>query len=210
MNKDLSKLRKNYNSGVLNEKKLNADPFLQFDLWFNEALKKEPFEPNAMILSTSDEKNKPSSRVVLLKNFSEKGFIFFTNYNSRKGEEISLNPYVSLLFYWPLLQRQVRIEGSIKKTTKKQSEEYFILRPVESRAAAIVSKQSNKMESYNEFIKTFENILKTDNLQRPAHWGGYCVTPFKIEFWQGRPNRLHDRFQFVFEKKKWMISRLYP
>ena len=135
MNKDLSKLRKNYNSGVLNEKNLNADPFLQFDLWFNEALKKEPFEPNAMVLSTSDKKNKPSSRVVLLKNFSEKGFVFFTNYKSRKGEEILFNSSVSLLFYWPLLQRQVRIEGRIKKATKKESEEYFILRPVENQAA---------------------------------------------------------------------------
>ncbi len=210
MKQDLSKLRKNYNSGELNENNLHAGPFLQFDAWFNEALKKEPFEPNAMVLSTSGGNNMLSSRVVLLKGYSEKGFVFFTNYRSRKGEEISKNPYVALLFFWPQLQRQVRIEGHIKKTTRKESEEYFNSRPLENRVAAIVSKQSCKIESYEEFIKSIENKLKEDKIQRPEYWGGYCVIPSRFEFWQGRPGRLHDRFQFVLEKKNWKVERLYP
>ena len=210
MKEDLSKLRKNYNSGELNQQNLISDPFFQFDLWFKEALKEEPFEPNAMMLSTSNNKSKPSSRIVLLKEYSDNGFVFFTNYKSRKGLDISANPWVSLLFYWPKLLRQVRIEGSIVKIQQKLSEEYFNSRPFESNVAAVISKQSGIVESYSEFVNTFNNKLNEGKVKRPKHWGGFNVIPDKFEFWQGRPNRLHDRFQYEIEKRKWKINRLYP
>ena len=210
MKKELAKLRKNYNSGELNEDNLINDPFLQFDVWFKEALKKEPFEPYAMVISTTDQNMKPSSRVVLLKDYSEKDFIFFTNYKSRKGEEIKKNSNVSLLFYWPKLQRQVRIEGNAKKVSKKISDKYFNSRPVESRVGAIISKQSKVITDYTKFKQSFEETLKDRNLKRPIHWGGYAVIPSRFEFWQGRPGRLHDRFRFEIKGNKWEIDRLFP
>jgi len=210
MKEDLSKLRKNYNSGELNEKNLLRDPFFQFDSWFKEELKSELWEPNAMILSTSNTENKPSSRVVLLKGYSDKGFVFFTNYKSRKGEEIAQNSNVSLLFFWPQLDRQVRIEGTIKKTSAKESDEYFKTRPLESQAAAVVSEQSSIVDDWNKFHESFQNKIQNKSFERPKQWGGYCVIPNRFEFWQGRSSRLHDRFQFVFENKKWRIERLYP
>jgi pyridoxamine 5'-phosphate oxidase len=163
-----------------------------------------------MILSTSGAENKPSSRVVLLKEYSDKGFVFFTNYRSRKGEEMAQNSNVSLLFFWPQLHRQVRIEGIVKKTSAKESDEYFKTRPLESQAAAIVSRQSSEVENTEEFYKAYQNKLQNESLIRPKLWGGYIVIPQRFEFWQGRPSRLHDRFQYELVKKKWRIVRLYP
>lgn len=206
----LSKLRKNYNSGELNETNLSNNPFTQFEIWLNEALLHEFFEANAMILSTISKNNKPSSRVVLLKYFSENGLIFFTNYNSRKGKEIENNNNVSLVFYWPATERQVRIEGTIAKTTAKISDEYFYSRPIESQASAVSSKQSAVIKSSEILKNKFDKILKNGNIKRPLNWGGFIVKPVMFEFWQGRLNRLHDRITFCLDNNKWKIVRLSP
>ncbi len=208
---ELSNLRKNYNSGELNESNLTNDPFKLFEIWFNEALLNDKQEANAMVLSTVSENQSPSSRFVLLKDYSEKGFVFFTNYNSKKGKEIEGNKYVALLFFWPSLERQVRIEGTIKKTSAKVSDEYFYSRPVESQASAIISKQSTVINNYNNLVIKQQQILNSNFLKRPRNWGGYIVTPILFEFWQGRINRLHDRIQYKVEKSKcWKPERLSP
>jgi pyridoxamine 5'-phosphate oxidase len=208
---ELSKLRKNYNSGELNESNLTIDPFKQFEIWFNEVLSNDKLEANAMVLSTVSKNLSPSSRFVLLKDYSEKGFVFFTNYNSKKGKEIEGNKNVALLFFWPSLERQVRIEGTIKKTSAKISDEYFYSRPVESQASAIISEQSTVINDYNNLVIQQQETLINNILKRPENWGGYIVTPILFEFWQGRINRLHDRIQYRFEKNKsWKIERLSP
>lgn len=208
---EFSKLRKNYNSGELIETNLSNNPFKQFEIWLNDALLNEVFEANAMILSTISKLNKPSSRVVLLKDISENGLIFFTNYNSRKGKEIKNNNNVSLVFYWPATERQVRIEGTITKTSAKVSDDYFYSRPIESQAAAISSKQSKVIKSSKVLRNKYEIILKNGNIKRPLNWGGYIIKPVMFEFWQGRLNRLHDRIQFTLEKNNnWKKERLNP
>lgn len=207
----LNNLRKNYQKGELLESKVNPNPFKQFDKWFEEALSSNIYEPNAMILATAAD-NRPSARVVLLKGFDENGFKFYTNYNSRKGKEISINPNAALLFYWMELERQIRIEGRIEKLSKEESLEYFNSRPLDSRYGALASSQSEIIPDREYLEKKFSELKEKygDNPPMPDNWGGFILKPVLFEFWQGRPNRLHDRI--VYEKKgsNWNIYRLSP
>lgn len=205
--------RKSYDLKTLNIENVDKNPFAQFQFWFNEAASHSLSEANAMSLATADNQGNVSVRMVLLKEFSEEGFVFFTNYNSRKGRQLKENPNAALLFYWPELQREVRIEGKIKKVPAKISDEYFNSRPLESQIAAIVSEQSSVIPDrkfldnlYHEKAKLFEG----QSLKRPESWGGYILVAKMIEFWQGRTNRLHDRFVYTFQKKAWTIERLAP
>jgi pyridoxamine 5'-phosphate oxidase len=208
----LSDIRKNYSRAVLNEKSLH-DPFPLFEKWMEEAIEGKVNEPTAMMLSTVSEDHKPSSRIVLLKLFSREGFHFFTNYNSRKGNEIKANSHVALLFFWPELEREVRIEGVATYSSSDISDQYFKERPFESQISAIISPQSQPVESREALEKLWkEKELSSigEILERPAGWGGYFVQPERIEFWQGRPNRLHDRILFEKWDGKWELTRLAP
>ena len=212
MLKDLSHYRDKYLKGELIENKLPLNPIDLFSKWFNEIenLGNER-EPNAMSLSTVDNKIFPTTRIVLLKEFSDLGFIFYTNYNSRKGTHIKNNPQVCLSFYWPSLERQVIIHGTVKKISDLKSKKYFNSRPESSRIGAIVSNQSEIIPSRDYIDNKLKNFdINVDNLVKPKHWGGYNVTPQSVEFWQGRESRLHDRIIYVKEKDKWIINRLSP
>ena len=211
MNKNIHNLRVNYRKFKLNEKTLPENPFELFSKWFNQILKSDILEPNAMVLSTSS-KNKPSSRVVLLKQFDEEGFTFFTNYESRKGRELAVNKNAVLLFYWMDFERQIRIEGKVKKVPRKESELYFNSRPLESRYGALASEQS-KILLDRKFLLNKINKLKIkygDHPPLPDNWGGLKLVPDYFEFWQGRENRLHDRIVYKKYGKNWKIYRLYP
>ena len=209
---NLKDIRINYSKAILSENEL-CDPFPLFEQWMEEAIEGQVNEPTAMMLSTVSEDQKPSSRVVLLKLFSREGLHFFTNYNSRKGREIGTNSQVALLFFWPELEREVRIEGIATFSPEAISDQYFSERPYESQISAIVSPQSQKVGSREELEALFNNQLTAsggEKLNRPEGWGGYLVKPDRIEFWQGRPNRLHDRILFVKDQDKWVVSRLAP
>lgn len=209
---DLKGIRNNYSMATLSEKSLR-DPMPLFEKWMEEAIEGKVNEPTAMMLSTVSQDHKPSSRVVLLKLFSREGFHFFTNYNSRKGNEISVNSNVALLFFWPELEREVRIEGVASISPEEISDQYFSERPYESQISAIVSPQSQMVGSREELEEIWKNRLSQaggKKLKRPEDWGGYLVKPERIEFWQGRPNRLHDRILFVMEHDRWVVSRLAP
>ena len=219
--KELYHMRKDYAPQPLTMEELSADPFLQFGRWFSDASQYETTEPNAMIVSTCGLNMLPSSRVVLLKKYSPEGFVFFTNYNSRKGNQLSQNPNASILFFWPETMRQVRIEGSTERTSERDSDEYFNSRPAESRATAMASRQSEPLENKEQFENEVEKILKYSEedisagsiLARPLHWGGYILKPSLFEFWQGGTNRAHDRFEYRKESPDqpfWTITRLYP
>lgn len=205
-------IRQKYEKSELLEASLAATPLEQFTLWFNEALQAQVPEPNAMTLATTTAAGRPSARIVLLKGFDEQGFVFFTNYTSRKGKELAANPYASLLFFWPALERQVRLEGSIEKVSAAESDEYFHSRPLGSRIGAWVSPQSQPITRAELEART---LTLTESLganpARPAHWGGYRLKPDYVEFWQGRPSRLHDRL--VFQRDAggpWSRLRLAP
>lgn len=192
---------------------LDINPIVQFKYWLNQALKSNVQEPTAMVLSTSSPDGKPSSRVVLLKALDDIGFTFFTNYESRKAKDITANPAGSLLFYWPLLERQVRIEGRILKTAPHESDEYFISRPEGSKIGAWASPQSKKIPSreyLEDLQKNFMRIFKSRPMERPENWGGYKLIPDQMEFWQSRENRLHDRFEYIRKGGVWEIYRLAP
>jgi len=209
---NLKDIRKNYSREILSEKSLH-DPFPLFEKWMGEAIEGKVNEPTAMLLSTVSEEQKPSSRIVLLKLFSREGFHFFTNYHSRKGREIRANSHVALLFFWPELEREVRIEGVATYSPKDISDQYFSERPYDSQISAIISPQSEVVESrekLEEMWAAHEHHAKGEKLQRPPEWGGYLVQPERIEFWQGRPNRLHDRVLFVRNGQEWVVSRLAP
>lgn len=210
----ISDMRKVYQLQSLHEKDLDANPIAQFKNWWRQAVEIKIEEPNAMTLATSDMSGKPSARIVLLKEIKDNGFVFFTNYQSRKGKEIEMNPFVSLLFFWKELERQVRIEGKIKKTPTAESDEYFNSRPAESRIGAWSSPQSTVIDSRDILQKNVEKYTTkfgTENIPRPEFWGGYIVIPYCIEFWQGRPGRLHDRLQYSLTKNdEWIIKRLAP
>jgi pyridoxamine 5'-phosphate oxidase len=210
--KDIRELRRQYTKKILSEKSVNPDPLKQFDKWFKEVLSSGFIEPNAVVLATSDKKCKPSARMLLLKGYDESGFVFYTNYKSRKGEEITVNPQGTLLFYWDKLERQVRIEGTIEKISKKESEDYFKTRPFKSRLGAWASKQSSVISGRSVVVKEFLKYLMKyrNNVPLPPYWGGYRLLPNYYEFWQGRPNRLHDRIAYKFDKGKWRIFRLSP
>jgi pyridoxamine 5'-phosphate oxidase len=209
----ISQLRIDYTSRTFDEKDAVRNPFLQFEVWMNEALQSEVTEPNAFVLSTVDEQHKPSSRIVLLRGFDENGFVFFTNYLSRKGKEISLNKNVCLNFFHQPLERQVRIEGTIEKITEQASDEYFHSRPVGNRLGAWASNQSEKIAS-REILEDqnseLEQKFADGNIPRPPHWGGYIVKPTYFEFWQGRQSRLHDRISYEKNGNAWQIARLSP
>ena len=208
----IQNLRRQYSKEKLSAKLVNKDPFAQFNKWFSDSLKCGFLDPNAMTVATVNKEGKPSARVVLLKNFDEKGFVFYTNYQSRKGKELELNPNACLLFYWDKLDRQIRIEGKIEKVSKEESEQYFSTRPYKSRLGAWASHQSSVIESRNTIVKEFiKYLLKFGkNVPLPDYWGGYRLVPCVFEFWQGRPNRLHDRVQYTLQKKIWKIERLAP
>lgn len=207
-------IRKVYQLQSLFEKDVDVNPVKQFETWWQHALESEVNEPNAMTLATSTAAGRPSARIVLLKGIQENGFVFFTNYESRKGKEIEENPYVSLLFFWRELERQVRIEGRIKRISPEESDDYFYQRPIESRIGAWSSPQSQVIESRDllqQNVEKYKAQFDTQHIPRPNFWGGYIVEPDHIEFWQGRPGRLHDRILYVLtENNLWNIKRLAP
>jgi pyridoxamine 5'-phosphate oxidase len=198
---------------MLSEEQLKSDPFDQFREWYDEAIASNMTDPNAMILATCGANKRPSSRIVLLKEVANDGFTFFTNYHSKKGCQIEENPLGSLLFPWHSVERQVRIEGIIVKISPAKSDEYFNNRSEGSRIGAWTSPQSQEIPS-REFLEIMEekykNAFKADTLPRPPHWGGYKLLPDLFEFWQGRENRLHDRFEYYKKKGFWKIRRLAP
>lgn len=210
----IAELRKEYSLQILSEKNAEADAFDQFEKWWKEAIASEIVEPNAMILATSSADGLPSARVVLLKGFDRHGFVFFTNYNSYKGQQLAENPRACLVFLWKELERQIRITGLVEKVSVEESNDYFNSRPPLSRIAAWASPQSQVIASRNwldENEKNFESQFKNRVIERPPHWGGYRVMPTDIEFWQGRPNRLHDRLNYSLnENGSWLIERLAP
>lgn len=210
---DASNLRKNYSLNELDETNLISNPFELFKKWFEEATKQKVDEPNAMILVTSTAKGFPSGRTVLMKNFDSTGVTFFTNYNSRKGKEIEENPNVSLVFLWKELERQVRISGKAARVSREESEAYFYSRPIESQVGALISNQSSELESKSKLLDEYEKVLKLykeTKVPFPDNWGGYKIIPIEFEFWQGQPNRLHDRIHFTKINSGWKIKRLYP
>lgn len=210
---DLNNLRLNYKKSSIDFKNLEDNPISFFLKWFDDALKVNKDEANACVLSTVSVENKPSSRVVLLKSVNEKGFTFFTNYKSNKSLDIQNNPNVSLNFYWPELERQVRITGIAEQISPKDSDEYFKNRPRESQMGAWLSHQSTSIGLYYNFMDTLnklESTFKGKDIERPLHWGGYCIIHSKIEFWQGRPSRLHDRLLYEFDENVWNKKRLAP
>ena len=212
MSRDLSNYRDKYLKGELIEKNLPKDPFDLFNNWFEDLEKygKER-EYNAMSLSTVNEKNVPTTRVVLLKQFSKKGFIFYTNYNSRKGNHIKNNPNVCVSFYWPSMERQVIINGKVSEISKIESDKYFNSRPRSSQLGAIISNQSEIIPSRKYLEDKLSKIDSNNNdLIRPSNWGGYIIKPELFEFWQGRDSRLHDRIIFSKSKTKWTNKRLSP
>lgn len=208
----IADLRREYRRQRLLESEVAANPLEQFQIWFDEAVKAEVLEPNAMTLATIGLDGMPAARLVLLKELDERGFVFFTNYRSRKGKELAQTPKAALVFWWPELERQVRIEGTVERISAVESDRYFATRPLGSRWGAWASQQSEILESYEELEAAVANIAARygEAVPRPEHWGGYRVLPTLIEFWQGRPNRLHDRLCYRYQGGNWQMVRLYP
>lgn len=209
----LADIRREYSSRSLDEADVDRDPFAQFGRWMEDALSAELPEPTAMTLATVDGEGRPSSRVVLLKGFDPAGFVFYTNYLSRKGQDIENSPYVALSFFWPELERQVLISGRAGKVMPDESDEYFASRPFESRIGAWASAQSTVIGDRAELEAKVSDLrarYADGNVPRPPHWGGYRVVPGRFEFWQGRPSRLHDRICYTLREDGWAIVRLSP
>ncbi len=208
------KLNKQYGLYELDEKDLSSDPIIQFDLWYEDAVKADLIHPNAFTLATSTNDGKPSSRVLLLKGFDEKGFIFYTNSQSKKGDDLSNNPFAAISFWWGKLERQVRVEGQIEIVSSDEADEYFSSRPRGSQIGAWASDQSSVIESrdiLDNRFKEFEDKYKDMSIPRPPYWNGYRLIPNSIEFWQGRDNRLHDRIRYNLQPGgKWIRERLAP
>lgn len=213
LNKQVADLRKDYRLAQLDESDVAQDPIQQFERWWNEAITGEVDEANAMTLATATPAGFPSARIVLLKSFDADGFVFFTNYDSKKGVEMAANPQVSLLFFWRELERQVRIDGIVSKVDAAVSDEYYNSRPLGSRIGAIASPQS-RVIPHRDFLEEQVKIVAEEYVltapSRPEHWGGYIVKPVRLEFWQGRSSRLHDRIQYSQEGSSWKIERLAP
>ncbi len=210
---NLADLRQDYSKSKLSASSVSADPFDQFSQWMNEVLKAEIVEPTAMVLATVGADNKPSSRVVLLKGFDSEGFVFYSNYESRKGRALAENPYAAIHFFWPDLERQVNISGMVSRMPADDSDEYFRSRPYTSRVGAWASHQSEKLSSRIELVTRAAKFMvkyPTGNVPRPPYWGGYRLVPDRIEFWQGRESRLHDRICYDLVDGVWQISRLSP
>lgn len=211
----LADLRESYGLGELNEENCETNPIVQFENWIQAAEKNGLKEPNAMVLATATAQGRPSSRVVLLKEVSDTGFVFYTNYSSRKARELETNPFASLTFYWPELQRQVRIEGTVDRVPRELSEAYFRTRPRGSQLGAWASHQSETIpsrEALDRRLKELDNRYAVmGDIPVPEFWGGYCVVPEIVEFWQGRPDRLHDRIQYRRNGEQiWVRERLSP
>jgi pyridoxamine 5'-phosphate oxidase len=210
----IADIRKDYKLQTLSEADVAADPFLQFDKWWNEAVKSEIDEVNAMTLATVDAEGFPAARIVLLKGYDKNGFVFFTNYKSSKGKELAQNPNACLVFFWKEMERQVRISGITEKISTEESIAYFNSRPDGSKIGAWASPQSLAVAGQAWLKETFNYYrerFKHGEIPKPPHWGGYRVKPFKIEFWQGRPSRLHDRIQYTLQDEgAWKIERLAP
>ena len=208
----IAQLRKNYTFGQLLETEVPRDPLELFKLWFEQAIKAERPEPNSMTLATADQAGNPSARIVLLKGADENGFTFFTNYESQKGKDLAVRPQAALLFHWHELERQVRIKGLVERVSPTESDEYFHSRPAASRIGAWASPQSAEIPN-REFLEEAEKRFAADfgdKPPRPDHWGGYRLHPTEIEFWQGRPSRLHDRIHYQLDGAQWRIARLAP
>ena len=210
----IADIRKDYKLQSLDEKNIEEDPFKQFEKCWKEVLASNIDEANAMTLATAGKNGKPSARIVLLKGFTKEGFLFFTNYESHKADELKENPQACLVFFWKELERQVRVEGLVEKISAVESDEYFNSRPTGSKIGAWASPQSKVIASrkiLEEKVKVAEKNFSGKEIQRPEHWGGYILKPILIEFWQGRPGRLHDRIQYtIIENNNWKIERLAP
>ena len=213
-NKVIADLREDYRAKTLTINEINDNPFLQFQQWFQDALDSKIKETNAMTIATVNSNGQPSARIVLLKGFDERGFIFYTNYNSKKGQELAINPKIAAVFFWKELERQIRIEGTTKKISRTASLAYFQSRPKGSQIGAWASPQSqvivNRTILENNVTALQEKYKEANQLPIPEHWGGYIIQPSLIEFWQGRSSRLHDRINYTLADGKWKIERLAP
>ena len=210
---NLHKMRQEYMSGNLNEELMPQDPMQMFKMWFSEAIETGLTEPNAMTVATASLDGKPSARVVLLKEVNNMGFVFFTNYLSRKGREITVNPEVALVFDWHDMERQVRVEGRAEKLPVEDSDAYFNSRPEDAKIGAWASPQSKIVKNRDELEKLEDESMEQFEdmeVHRPSHWGGYLIRPSVIEFWQGRPNRMHDRIVYYNTEEGWSMHRLAP
>ena len=208
----LADLRTDYARHGLTEADAGDDPLALFRTWFDQALAAGQHEPNAMTLATCTPDGRPSARIVLLKIADERGLAFFTNYQSRKGRDLANNPFAALVFHWPAVERQVRVEGAVEVVSEAESDEYFATRPVNSRLGAWASEQSGVIPSRDELERRHRELLEKygEQVPRPPHWGGYRVVPAEWEFWQGRPSRLHDRIRFRKADGRWVRERLSP
>lgn len=208
----LADIRREYGDLCLNQKEVQACPIAQFQLWFSDILQTETHDPTAMVLSTVDEQGHADSRVVLLKGIGEGAFVFYTNYNSIKAQQMNQNPSVALNFYWPSMARQVRVRGRVTRTSEQQSDDYFLSRPIASQWSALISPQSSEICDREELVQALEELREKNQqpIIRPQHWGGYIVTPDEFEFWQGRDNRLHDRIHYLRKDNAWVLRRLAP
>lgn len=210
---DLKNFRQDYRVKILHRRDLDLSPFKQFETWFKEALDADVVEPNGMALATATCDGIPSCRTVLLKTFDRDGFCFYTSYESRKAAELKSNPHAALVFWWRELERQVIIEGSVVKTSRQNSKQYFHSRPLQSQISAFISHQDAVVESRDEIENAYREAEKKflgKKVPLPSHWGGFRLIPRRFEFWQGGKNRLHDRFEYVLEAKAWVIRRLSP
>ncbi|MEE4197486.1 MAG: pyridoxamine 5'-phosphate oxidase [Bacteroidales bacterium] len=213
MEKKFDSLRNEYMKKKLSKKDVHPDPFKQFVKWMDEAIKAGVYEPTAMSLATTGKNLLPSNRIVLLKEIMDQGFVFFTNYESKKGHQLAENPYGSILFFWPELEKQIRIEGRIEKTPREISDNYYLTRPAKRRIGAWASPQSREIPHRDHLEKLqadYEKKFAHHPPHRPENWGGFMLIPYTFEFWQGRPNRLHDRIEYYFDDNDWKIRRLAP
>lgn len=210
---DFMRFRIEYSQKSLSESDVDADPFRQFRTWFDEAVAAKAHEPNVMTLATASRTGVPSARIVLLKDVDDRGFSFFTNYQSRKGQDLESNPLAAMVFYWPELERQVRIDGTVERVSVEESDAYFTRRPGLARIGSAASPQSQVVPDRKYLEDRFADLEQRypdGNVPRPNHWGGYRVLPTRLEFWQGRPSRLHDRIEYVKEGTRWNARRVAP
>ena len=214
MDSSIADLRQNYTLAGLSEADLNSDPIAQFNVWFQQALDADLLEPNAMTIATATPDGKPTARIVLLKGVDQRGFVFYTNYESQKGQQLIANPYAALVFLWDKLERQIRIEGKVVKLDREESAAYFHSRPKASQLGAWASAQSRVIpnrEVLEQKLEDLQTQYKDETVPIPEHWGGFRVVPNRIEFWQGRPSRLHDRLVYdLKDDHSWQIQRLSP